>query len=345
MTRSTGITVSAVIALIGSILTLLMGTLTLVIAMFAPIPESAEVPASPVFMKIMFTALSLMYLLPAIWGIATGIGLFRLRNWARISMIVFAVALVLMAGFSGLISVFMPLPPTANSHAPGSVIFGVRIFMVVLWLSLLGLGIWWLVFFTRPAVKAQFALQPVAATAGPPPLPGSIQTLASATQPPGPRRPLSITIIAWLLLVGCAFFPLNILIKAPLVLFTKLVTGWTAVGFFAIYTVISLFAGIGLLRLRPLARQAAIALYAFGLVSSLVFYFAPGGQARMLALMQRENSMFPWSKMLPAEQQFHLPTSFFFVFAAAGLAVATVPIYFLVTRSVAFKKAANDQSE
>ena len=216
--------------------------------------------------------------------------------------------------------------------------------MGVFWLSLLGVGIWWLVLFTRQRVKAQFVMQqPLATTELLSTGSDSIQTPAPLLEPSGPSRPLSITIIAWLMLVGCAFFPFSVLIKVPMILFTRLVTGWVAVGLFAIYTLVNLFTGLGLLRLKPLARQAAIALYSFGIVNGFVFYFAPGGQARMLALMQSQNSMFPWSKMLPAQQQFQLPMPFFVFFAAAGLAVAAVPIYFLVTRRAAFEIAAGKQ--
>jgi hypothetical protein len=336
MNRSPAVTVSAVIALIGSILTLLMGILMLVIMVIAPIPQSAAIPASPEFSKVLFAALSLIYILPAIWGIATSIGLFRLKNWARISMIVFSVLLILMAGFSGLISMLIPTPSSAGTHAPASIMVGVRIFMGVFWLSLLGVGIWWLVLFTRAGVQAQFAQRSIAMAGLPVPTGEPIQMLASASQP-GSKRPLSITIIAWLMLVGCAFIPLSFFMKTPMVLFTRLITGWAAFALLAIYGLLTLFAGIGLLRLKSWGRTVAIALYVFGFLNGFVFYFAPGGHARAVSLMQTQRAVFPWLKTVPAEQQFDMPVQMFVVFAIIGLIGALVPVYFLVTRKAAFE--------
>lgn len=113
MNRSVGVTVIAVLALLGSGLALLMGILMLVVMGVAPVPTQPGFPASPAFFRVMLLAASLVYVLPAIWGILTGIGLFQLKNWARISTIVFSVLLTLMGGFSALTALliqFLPVP-------------------------------------------------------------------------------------------------------------------------------------------------------------------------------------------------------------------------------------------
>jgi hypothetical protein len=342
MKRSAGVTVIAVFTLIGSGLMLLMGILTLVLMMLAPLPSSTQAQAPPAFMRAIFFFLFLMYLLPAVWGIATGVGLFRLKNWARISTIVFSVLLIGASCFAGLITAMMPLPSTPTSNLDPAVTSAVRIVMGAFWLFLSGIGIWWLIFFTRAAVSGQFVAARSPATAGlsgpPPALSGAIQEVSAIPEQPGPKRPVSITIIAWLLLAGCILMPLNILVHAPAVVFTKLLTGWAASLCYLGYAVIHFFTGRGLLRLKPWARQAGIALYGFGFINMIAFYFTPGAHARMLALMESQNSMFPWFKVLPNQPQFHFdPTPFSTIFGILGTVVIAVPIYFLITRRAAFE--------
>jgi hypothetical protein len=336
MKRSPGITFAAVIALIGSIVTLLFGLLMLVIMMFAPIPTSGQSPVSPTFMRAIFVLLSLFYLLPAIWGIVSSVGLFRLRNWARISIIVFSILLLLTGVFAGLVSLLMPAPAGVDTTSNPSIMLAIRLSMGLFWLTMMGIGVWWLVFFTRASVKTHFGVAPAGAMALPP--------LANPEMPPpivvqtGPRRPLSITIIAWLLLIGCALLPVSLLLRAPMVLFTTLITGWAAAAFCVGYAIANFFVGRGLLRLQPWARKAAIGLFGFGLLNTAVFYFAPGGRVRMLALMENQRSMFGWETILPNQPQVNIDLGPLFpVFSVLGLIGAAIPIYFLITRKTAFR--------
>jgi hypothetical protein len=286
-----------------------------------------------------------MYLLPAVWGILTGIGIWRLKNWARISMIVFSVLLILMSGFTGLVSLVIPIPATSTNDIGPSEISAIRIGMGVFWFTLLGIGIWWLVFFNQSKVKSQFgqlavtfAGESTSQTAY------SVQTMpVRPTEPGTAKRPLSITILAWLLLVGCLFIPLSLVLHAPAILFMRLLTGWPAIFFFLIFAASQLCIGIGLLRLRPAARIAAIVLFSFGFLNSAVFYFAPGGHARALALMDSQRTMFPWMGQVQGQSGFPLdPAPFLVVGAVGGLVMITVPLYFLVTRKLAFEKGPVD---
>ena len=190
----------------------------------------------------------------------------------------------------------MPLPAAPAGAATQSTMTGIRLVMGAFWFGIAGIGVWWLVLFTRPKVKAQFAAPTPAYPIG--------EGLQSATpaligQARSSARPLSITIIAWLLLVGCAFFPLNFLIHAPAIFFTKLVTGHSAAVYLFLYLVANLSIGIGLLRLNPIARIAGIAYYVFAIVNAGTFYLAPGGHDRMLvSLLSASQAMFPWMKQM-----------------------------------------------
>jgi hypothetical protein len=140
MKRSAGVTVIAVLALVGSAFTLLVGVGMLVAVAIVPAPESTEFPGSPMLFRIILVFASLMYLLPAAWGIFTGIGLLRLKNWARISTIVFSVLLILMGGFTALMSLIVPLPVTTHSDVDPAVMSGIRMASGAFWLTLLGIA-------------------------------------------------------------------------------------------------------------------------------------------------------------------------------------------------------------
>jgi hypothetical protein len=104
---------------------------------------------------------------------------------------------------------------------------------------------------------------------------------------------------------------------------------------------LQLYLGIGLLRLKPAARTVCIWYLAFGFVNATVFYLAPGGHARMLALIEKQQSMLPWMQPWQSQmwQQMDL-TPLLIVGACFGLAFLLVPLYFLITRRQAFETAA-----
>ncbi len=166
MTRSAGVTANAVVALVGSVLTLAMGALMLFGMVFAlqstPVEPPKDFPLPAVYLKAFMMLMPLVYVLPAIWGICTGIGLLRLKNWARISIIVFGGLLAvfgLFGAFGALIMSLVTLPSTPDVNPTAMTV--VRIFMVLFALAQLGLGVWWLYFFNRATVKAQFQRPPV----------------------------------------------------------------------------------------------------------------------------------------------------------------------------------------
>lgn len=260
-------------------------------------------------------------------------------------MIVFSVLLILIGGFSGLLSLVVPIPSTPSNAVHSSLMANVRILMGVFWLTLMGIGIWWLVFFNRPKVKQQFVqFSQVIGGDSTPQIAYPVQSAPLNTTAAGvAERPLSITILAWLLLVGSLFIPLNLVLRLPAILFTRLVTGWPAILFYVIYAAVQLCIGVGLLRLRPAARTAAISYFTFGLVNAAVFYFAPGGHSRALALMENQRSMFPWMRPFVNQPELHFdPTPLLVVGAIAGLVLCTVPLYFLITRKLAFERSAAD---
>src|ERR1700722_11866918 len=100
--RSGGVTAIALFSLLGSLLMLLMAAFMALLPFLSSTLASNDSPAPPGLAKAMLFMAALMYLALAAWGIATSIGLFRLRAWARISIIIFSVLLILSGGFGAL---------------------------------------------------------------------------------------------------------------------------------------------------------------------------------------------------------------------------------------------------
>jgi hypothetical protein len=357
--RSAGVTIIAVLALLGSALLLALAALV-AIAMFVRPPVAPDPsPLPPMFYKILRIAGPLFYALPAVWGIVTAVDLLRLRNWARISTIVFSVLLIVFGGFGMLTAVafFMMPPPGRGVDAKAMSFIGVT--MGVMALIQVGIGIWWLVFFNRPKVKGQFVpwyLQPspasadasyrldmpYSATLPPPGLPGEAPPSAIVA-PSKAARPLSISIIAWYMLACCLFIPVSVFLHSPTFFFTMILTGWRASAFFLVCAALLIYIGTALLRMKPAGRLTAIGYQIFTLLNIVVFYFAPGGRARMIKLLDLQQSMFPWMRSSQDVSPFggeFMP--FIIVGVIAGLVLWLVPLYFLIAAKPAFDKAAKE---
>src|SRR5580704_4781792 len=169
MQRPAGITISAVIVLIGSGLALLSAALMILV--FAVMPAAESTPA---FTRGAGLIMSIFMLGFAAWGIASAVNLLQLREWARISMIVFS-ALLLVMGVPGLLMMLvMPLPtPPASAYPPGDtmpspehLMTAVRVVLAVLYALLALLGGWWIYFFNSRWIRELFqnSTAPVAAS-------------------------------------------------------------------------------------------------------------------------------------------------------------------------------------
>jgi hypothetical protein len=341
MKRSIGVTVIAVVSLAGSLLVLLIGGLMALAVAFASSAAPTEPPIPPGFMKAMLALMLVIYLAAAAWGITTSIGLLRLRNWARLSIIVFSVLLALMSGPSALMVLLMPSFPTPHG-ADASFMTAMRVGMGAFWSTILAIAIWWLVFFNRAKVKEQF----VPAVLPPPPIPEifAAQTPQISVPPTilsRPQRPLSFTILAWFLLIGCLFLPLSFAMHAPAILFTKMLTGLPAALYYLAILVVHFYIGIGLLRFKPSARSVGVGYYGFLFINGAVFYLAPGARARIHELFDWQFTMFPWMRVWQNQWQTQFdPMPSFIAGSCMGLAFLVIPLYFLISRKQRFERAA-----
>lgn len=297
MKRPLGVSVSAVCVLLGSLL--MLGFLVLLSLVLLLSPGRPPLPPDA---KLGMILGLLVFGLLGTWGTTTAIGLFRLRNWGRVSIIVFAALLA----FAGLVTtpsiLFIPPPPTTPPNYDV-----VRNIVAIFYAALGVLGAFWVYYFSRSATREAFG---------------------GTTVVEGVGRPLSISIIGWWLLVGGALCLLLSPLRIPASVFIWIMTGWTSAAWYAAFGALNTYAGYGLLRLNPTARIIAIAAFCFGAINSLVFFFFPGSDARMASLMSR----FHFGSQTPPPTHFPI-----FMLAPMLLAIA-VPLWFLICEKQAFHR-------
>jgi hypothetical protein len=298
MSRPVGVTASAVVAILGSIFTLVFASLA-VASLF--IETTQPQPPNNTSFVLMG---SLMFVAFACLGFWTAVGLFRLDPWARTSILVFAGLLAAGSAFTLLMIMILPLPANMSAVTGHTIR---RVMIGVLGIPML-IAIWWLIQFNRQSTKAAFA---------------------SSIAGPASVRPLSVTIIAFGCILGGVSFLFAILARVPAYLFGMSFNTWIAGVIYAIFAALSMFIGKGLLELREEARILAIGWCGFWLVHGSLVTLVPPLRQRMLELqlatLAKENTPMPFDPGLLTNLSFA-----FTVILAAGA------IWFLIRNRAAF---------
>jgi hypothetical protein len=322
MNRSVGVTVTAVIVLFGSGLTLLAGVMMLFASSSdLPIPENQVH-----FLKYFMVFLAVVLFAAAAWGIASGTGLMRLREWSRISMLVFS-ALLLFVCIPGLLMfLFMPFPPPGTAPSPEltkEMLGATRIFMVVLYGILAALGGWWIYFFNKRSTKDQFLKVRIPGLEG---MPGGEVISPYA-------RPLSITLIAWWLLISGFIGVLGLSVNPPVFFLGYFFKGTYASMLMLALALVQSLIGFGLLKLRPWGRTLAIYYFQFLIFNSLTMVLIPGTQARFEQAMSEMLSDMQGTLGTPPSPM-HVPIWFGVIFAVPLLSLL---LWIVVSRKDAFQ--------
>jgi uncharacterized membrane protein (DUF2068 family) len=322
MKRPFGLVFSAIILLIGSLFQFLMaGVMALSGAAmpkgtatggFPGAPPTAPMPAwIPVYMY----CLSVFVICLGVWGIVTTIGLFRLRRWARYSILVIGGGLALIGTVSMLVTallVFVPLPlPASADPSQAQTVQGMIkvIFVVVaLFYALVGaLGIWWLVYFNRKQVRDIFA--------------GAGGQIAES------RRPFLIALLAVLNLIGAAGCLLMALLPLPLLLLGFILHGWQKTAICFAFAALQAAVGIGLWRLREWGRRLALAVMALAAVQCVVYVVRPSLLVRYTAELNQIMVPIQPQTLPPQFQTMMLSASFGFSILFC-VAIAAVLIHY-----------------
>jgi hypothetical protein len=264
---SAAVIAAGIVAIVGSVLTML-GVL---MGLFGVILGRHLAQQSPMPTFVQTTAIAGMAFLLAqtALGIFTGVGLLRLRNWARISALVWAGITVPCALLIVFMMLLVPLPTPSRPEAPTHFLLFFRFFLALFYGIPLGVGIWWLILFTRKGVAAQFAA-PVPEGEG---LPGEASSEPLSVRPT--TAPLPVIVLAWFFLISSLSIGFVVFTHMPAVLFGFAIRGPAGTAIYVIWCLLFAAAGIGLLRVRRWAYSLALGLQIIGLVSGTISLLSP----------------------------------------------------------------------
>ena len=311
--RPSGVTISAVILGIISFCLFLSGVFDITVAfLFAHNPQIAlsapgEQPPPPHLLSFMLGFIALMTLACAAWGLSTFVGLLRMSRWARISIMIIGgcvTAFSLLQLFGCVIAQitmkgFVP-PPNYSGSATlvGPDQNAIQAFFFIgeaMCLCVAAIGIWWIVYFalrrTReafmrvaltPALSSTAQLNPatpitdftVAHPIDPVPATG-LPVAETAPVAVVRERPISMTIVAILMLFAALSMLACCLVPFPLFFFGMKFGGWSGhvllIAMAALYGV----AGFGLLKRMHLGWLLAVGVQLVGLLNLLTMFSPP----------------------------------------------------------------------
>ena len=258
-------------------------------------PGLPTVPSNFLFyFSIVF---SLFMALIATWAILTLVGLLRLSNAARISVLIIGGCMAGFGGLSALASIgamFMHLPTTPPGPAHlQRLVFGIVGFFYAL---MTATGVWWLIYFSRASVRALF-VRPAFAVYGYP---------LDATLPVPPLQksgrfsnvPVLIAILACLVLVSALSCAILALTPFPAFFFGVIFSGFASHIIYLTMAIVTALIGYGLLRLDSRARIATICVLCLGPINS-VSLLLPSGRAQFNLYNQKVMEMFRFRGMPP----------------------------------------------
>ncbi|MGB6429995.1 MAG: hypothetical protein WBF06_05385 [Candidatus Acidiferrales bacterium] len=350
MKRSAGVTIAAVLLLAGSSLALLSHIFALVTMVWVSIATGE--PALPRPVLALMVAGSVMVLGVEVFGIFTAIGLLRLKNWARITTIVFAI-LTILSSF-GYTLIFFLTPWSSLPNAPPHVDVAMRATAATFGLFFLSVGVWWLVLLTRRSVRTQFeaARSTMPTQAASPAMPGEIAAsnvplpLVLPPPPPRPGRvPVVIIVVAIFLLAGAPSVLLIPFLHFPAFFLGKILYGRAAEIFLFANVAVNVTLGICLLRLKSWSLPGTVAFYIFGLLNSLPM-FLPARREAYFAAVLRVMPM-PAGRDMPPNVTPLSPhmMGYFAAFGAAFGALITLTLVVLLLRArPAFDQAARERA-
>ncbi len=259
---------------IGSAAALILLSLTqilmaLLMGLAAAVEHKHEIPGAPQASPALMYCLCAFFLGLAVWGIVTAIGLSKLRRWARYSILIIGgcMAFFGFVGMAGMLVTILIVPfllASTGDTQHGS-LATVRILFAsfaFIYAAVTAIGIFWLVYFNRKAVRAVFA--------------GSLEAKTEG------RRPILISVYAVLSLLGAVALLVMAFLPLPTVLYGVAFQGWKKVTVDLLFAAINVAVAIGLWKLAEWARRLALGYLAVGGTMMVVYLIRP-------SLMMRNN--------------------------------------------------------
>jgi hypothetical protein len=317
MNRPAGVVVTAVLQTLGSLSSILIAVLFVVLPRI--VPKNASQPELP---GALYIGMGIFYLLLGVVGLATAVGVFKLKQWARYSTLIFAgilgaLCLLVAVGFAFLPLTSPPSQPGVELPPHFELVF--KAAMIGTQLALVALGAWWLYYFNRGDIKLRFEGRTTGAA-----------TLMS-------RRPISIAILSIFNLIGSSIMLLLAWNAPPVAFLGMVLHGASSRAFYVASALAGFYVGAGLWRLVPTSRIVAIAFQLFYLFNATLFYVLPGRAERAQRLLAEVAHKWHFANFDQSAQSFWLGAWWGIT---SALLFAGVTIYILVTRRSAFQSAA-----
>jgi hypothetical protein len=269
---STSVVAAGVVAIIGGSFAAISILASFFIISRISLP-SYPTAINPAMRPILYATWT-FFLLCAAFVIVAGAHVIRLRNWARIALLVVAGG-ALLFGTVGLGVIFVtiyftPADPAVSKPLLASVlafIYGLPILV----------AIWWLVLFTRRAVVGQFHAATVPRLEG---------TRSSASLLNNPECPLAIRIVGWYLASFVLFLPVLPFVysRIPALYFGHVLRGPAAMSVHFISFAILATPGIGLLLLKRWSWPLAVATQLLFSLNCLVIAFSSAFDSNLRAV-------------------------------------------------------------
>jgi hypothetical protein len=303
------VTAAAVVAIIFSLFAALGGLLGGFSLLLMPaMPTTGGAPPMPQGVRAMSAAIMFFMLALAVFGIFVGAGVIRRRNWARITILVWAGFMTLVSvgaiAFSLLIfSAVQTQLPNVNPADADKVMRFMRIFLVIFYGIPAGVGIWWIVLFTRKRVATAFTSPAISLAEYAPAMdPSGFPQSESAIEPQRklrPTCPLPLAIFSVFLIFSSVCMLLFLLFPVPasfpLFFFGHVFVGAAPKIFLAFIGAASGVAGFGMLKLKPWALYTELVIQFVFLVNAVVTFFSPSYEPIMRAAMQEFMEQYPAS--------------------------------------------------
>jgi hypothetical protein len=243
---SASVVAAAVFAILAGALGTLFNFVALLFSARSNFPPGATYPE---FIRPIVFGVWIFFLLCALFVVVVGVYIMRLRNWARLSLLVIAGCL-LFFGVIGMCVIFVALfvAPSADplvSKGVLAIVLGVTYGIPV------AVSLWWLILFTRRSVVAQF--QAAAA----------LNLPAHAATPSwfnNPHCPLAVRIVGWYLASFVFFLPFLpfLLGRFPAFFFGHVFHGLAALLVLTLNFMLLFVPGFGLLLLKRWSYPATI---------------------------------------------------------------------------------------
>jgi hypothetical protein len=313
---SSSIIAAGIFAILGGVLGALFNLAALILFSFSKFPPGAIYPD---FMRPVLYVIWTFGLFCAVFLVVVGIQVIRLKNWARIALLIVAGCLLFFGviGFAVIIVTIFGATPTAPlvSKAVLASVLAVTYGIPVV------IALWWLILLTRTSVVTQFH-SPAALESQSP--------VISTFRLSKPGCPLAVRIIGWYLASFVLFVPFLPFFpkRIPAFFFGHFFRGPAALLFLFLYFALLIIPGFGLLLLKRWSYPLTIASQLLVCANGLTATFSPTYTEMVRSVLAGMNL----PELAPtAEQMVNYSRTF-------NLLSLTIPIAILITLLVVHRQ-------